>query len=365
MRSFLALAVVPRCCCWISTARITTSSRIVNAVFRQNISRRRWFASTRVFSSWMNHPNLISSPKSNTVKKIQALLSKRKAREHQYGQLVVEGPRIVLDLLKDPSILFGDVLVQANRLDEYESAVKEASSVRTYKPNIIPVTEQVFHACSDTVHGQGILAIVELPQQKQESTCNSTTSIYLVIDGIADPGNLGTLLRSARAVGVAGVLLLPGSCDPWNPKAIRSAMGTTFSIPFLQAMDSWKEACSFLVARKCRTVYAAVTLDAKDSIVDQYSSVQYDRVDWNIGPTALVIGNEGNGISVDVHEAVTNGGIRENSWVDVHAIHVPMQAGVESLNAAICGSIILFESSRQHRNGKSLSAYHGAPRIPG
>jgi TrmH family RNA methyltransferase len=169
---------------------------------------------------------------------------------------------------------------------------------------------------------------------------------YLVLDGVADPGNVGTLLRSSVAVGAAGVVLLPQCCNVWNPKAIRSAMGCTFQIPIV-TVDSWSDAQQVLL-QECN-MYAATMEEESDS--GTVSSIPHYKVDWTASniPSALVIGSEGNGLSHSVREAVADGTIQ--------AIHITMEAGIESLNAAVCGSVILFEYQRQclcHVDTRSL-----------
>jgi len=171
---------------------------------------------------------------------------------------------------------------------------------------------------------------------------------------VSDPGNAGTLLRSAVATGVAAAVWLPDSCDPWNPKAVRAAMGTTFRLPMVHAA-SWDECAARLLGGNggggCRTIYAATMLE--DDVNDEDDEDNYGTaarsgtslydVDWThqdeSAPIALVIGSEGNGLTPPLRRAVREG--------TVQAVHVPMQPGIESLNAAVCGSVILFEYYRQ------------------
>ena len=173
---------------------------------------------------------------------------------------------------------------------------------------------------------------------------NSKTPFYLILDGLSDPGNVGTLLRSASAVGIEAVILLPNCCDVWSPKAVRSAMGATFHVPIAK-VNSWDDCLEFM--ERCnvssKNIYAA-TMEGNDVLTsdqEKLRSLAYHEVDWlsNGNGNALCIGKEGTGLSSGVRHDVANGVIR--------SVHVPMDSGIESLNAAVCGSVIMFEYHRQ------------------
>jgi len=289
--------------------------------------------------------NLITSPKSQTVKKIQALLSKRKQRLKQ-GQTIVEGPRMVFDLLDNPTTthLVKQILVSAQDYelrDDYRSKLLEASDNDVLVQLVHP---EIFPDCTDTITPQGIVAIVDIPESPMfENKDDNVAPMYLMLDGVSDPGNLGTLLRSSLAVGVAGVILLPDCCDTWNPKSVRSAMGASFQIPILES-KSWEEALELLQeSGGVQHVYAATMIEEGDEAAP---SIPYSNVDWMRGPSALVIGSEGNGLSTVVRRALRT----NDKDVGVGATHIPMAAGIESLNAAVCGSVILFEYARQQQS---------------
>ena len=275
--------------------------------------------------------NLISSTKSSTVKMIQALLTKRKKRV-EYGQVIVEGPRMVTDLYNNKKTrpLVQKILVSADKWETYSKQFDDDDTL------LLPATPEVLKSCTDTVTNQGIIAICEIPQYDISENGN-LSRLFLVLDDLQDPGNLGTLLRSSVATGVAGVFLLPGSCDPWNPKAVRSAMGTTFQVPVIQT-SSWDDCQQQLEAAGCNKIWAATMSD------DGYDSPAavgkpHFSVDWVSESCALVIGNEGNGLTPALRQAIRD--------QQIQVVHVPMQPGVESLNAAVCGSVILFEYYRQ------------------
>jgi TrmH family RNA methyltransferase len=313
------------------------------------------------FSGSNNNPNLVTSTKSNTVKKIQQLLSKRKRRT-EFQETVVEGPLIIFDLLADKRTrgLVKQVLISTEKWEDYQEewhvALEKSDNDNDseqgeslFPPTVVPGTPEVLKACTDTVTNQGIVAIVGIPSYplvkagEQPSWADENAGdapsvlqspLYLILDGVADPGNLGTLLRSSMATAVTGVILLPGSCDPWNPKAVRSAMGTSFRLPIV-AVDSWSQCRDLLSDLSCHRTFAATMLE------DRQGTSHY-QVDWTGAATALIIGSEGNGLSEDVRRA-----LEDDKDGRIQPVYVPMQAGVESLNAAVCGSVILFEYLRQ------------------
>jgi TrmH family RNA methyltransferase len=144
----------------------------------------------------------------------------------------------------------------------------------------------------------------------------------LILDGLRDPGNLGTILRTAAAAGIDAVLLAPGSVDPYNDKALRAGMGAHFRIPVVS--QKWDE-----IAATCAglSVYLA----------DMHGDVAYDAADWSNG-WALIIGGEAHGASEAAAALATAGAGR---------VYIPMAAATESLNAASAAAVILFEAARQ------------------
>ena len=299
--------------------------------------------------SW--HDNIISSPQSATVKKIQAILSKRKKRR-EYGQTVVEGPRMVFDLLKNPltESLVQQVLISTEDFtNQYQDRLGQLRM--SVSPRVSLATPPILKSCSDTMTPQGIVALVDIPHLSPlRDDLGTRNSLYLVLDGVSDPGNVGTLLRSSLAVGVAGVILLPECCDVWNPKAVRSAMGASFQLPIVE-VDSWDEAVMKMTKEwNVKRIYAATMMDDDaDNSKTKKVSQPYYKIDWLEHTSALVIGSEGNGLSQAVRNALMkppeSPGHAESHQVS--AVHVPMQAGIESLNAAISGSVIMFEYLRQ------------------
>jgi TrmH family RNA methyltransferase len=146
--------------------------------------------------------------------------------------------------------------------------------------------------------------------------------LILIIDRLRDPGNLGTILRSAEAAGAGLVCLAPGTVDPYNPKVVRGAMGAHFRLPL--ANPDWPAIANRVTGR-------AVWL------ADAAGDVTYDAVDWT-QPSALVVGGETTGVG------------REASLLATGRVSIPMATGAESLNAAMAATVLLFEAARQRRN---------------
>jgi len=339
---------------------------------------------------------MITSKSSTTIKRIRSLLNSRKKRL-QLGLTVVEGPRSVLDLLCAKPALVQQVLLRAR--DASVSASASASTTSTYDksnnnnnqrlwqildelpttqvaaPQILTVEGSIFDSLADTVTPQGILAVVKIPNhdnrdnkinnQMESSSSSLPSPLVLVLDGVADPGNVGTLLRSAVATGVPAVIMLPGTTDPYSPKALRSSMACVFNIPLVQSCNSWDEAVTLLQSwvsnhddnsnnnsdnnsDNSDTVTPHLHIYAATMMDDLPGTCHYD-VDWtqqrdktnnNTALSCIIIGNEGTGLSEPVRQAVRDGTIQ--------SVYVPMVPNsVESLNAGVCGSVIMFEYLRQ------------------
>ncbi len=322
----------------------------------------------------------VTSNKSKTVKLYQSL-SKSKIRSKEQ-KTILEGHRLIIDTLSDERHqtrkLYRDVLVTKDALLHPQLGEKlshQLERLRNEGPCMVRLaTESVMKAACDTVTPQGVAAVVDIPppfmvrdhksynDNKNEDDGASDdhddsvkkSKLYLLLDGISDPGNVGTLLRSAKAVGAEAVILLPNSCDVWNPKAIRSAMGTSFQVP-IREVQSWDECLQLM--ESCgvtgNRIYAATMDDAdadqaevqnddKHHIRGQgFKSLPHFRVNWTSDSNALVLGKEGPGLSQELRNSVKEGQIR--------SVHVPMEAGIESLNAAVCGSVIMFEYLRQYQ----------------
>jgi TrmH family RNA methyltransferase len=205
---------------------------------------------------------------------------------------------------------------------------------------IVRLTDDVFASAVDTRSPQGVAALVTPPVHRLHDLFESTSSpLALVAVGLQDPGNLGTLIRSAEAFGADAVLTTPGTVSPWNQKVLRSSVGSTFRIPIISVTKADLEE----LQRRGIHLLAAVGAEGTGVLLAQNADLTQ--------ACAIMIGNEGAGLSPE--------------WISLATsrITIPCPGPVESLNAAVAGSLLLYEASRQRAASSRSSA---APeRIPG
>ncbi len=246
----------------------------------------------------------------NQIKEITALRDKSKARK-EAGLYIVEGPKMCEEAPKNMVV---NTFVTHKCLESNHSWLDG----REYEL----VEERVFEKLSDTKTPQGILSVLKQPQYSLKDML-SQGELYVILEDIQDPGNLGTIIRTAEAAGVAGIIMTKGCVDIFNPKTIRSTMGPIYRVPFVYVED---------IAQAINTVkQAGVAVYAAHLKGESY----YD--DINYGRAAFLIGNEGNGLK------------EETAALADTYIKIPMEGKVESLNAAVATSILMYEHNRQHR----------------
>lgn len=240
-------------------------------------------------------------------------LRRRKARERQ-GLFVAEGVRAVEELLRSPLELVGALAAPSLTSSERGAALASALAARVVE--CITVSDQDFASAADTETPQGILAIGRIPSREVESVTLPTVARLLVLDGVQDPGNVGTIIRTAEALGATATLALPGTVDLWNAKVVRSSMGALFHHPAVL--------CD---TERCREFLSAhgVTLWAADA------GGESPRGESAPARLALALGNEGSGLS----EFVTGLASR--------TVAIPIAGGIESLNVAVSAGILLHE----------------------
>ncbi len=254
-------------------------------------------------------PRLIESRQNPRVKELRGALA-RTGRTPS-GLIAIEGEHLVAEAVSS-RLRFASIFLR----DAYQPpfAIPEDA-----EHLLLPA--DVFASAVSTEQPQGIAALVHPPTFSSATLFEGSAPLILVLETLQDPGNVGTLIRSAEAFAVSAILLLPGTASPWNPKALRASAGSAFRVPAIAATET--EALELLTQHHI-TAIAAV---ARDGMPVSEAPLA--------GPCALFIGNEGAGLS----ETLLAGA--------AYRITIPMPGHVESLNAAIAGSLLLYEASRQ------------------
>ena len=288
---------------------------------------------------------MISSTTNKQVKVVNALVKKAKTRREE-DLFVAEGLRMCSEIPKDR--------IHTLYISESFSKTKECKTLREGVKHIELVTDEVFKSLSDTQTPQGILALVKQyhytldevtgktakekatasgqdadgsVQNRKKQENRKKPALLMVLETIQDPGNLGTILRAGEGAGVTGVVMDANTTDIYNPKVIRSTMGSVLRMPFVY-VENLHEILQELKNRNIRLF--AAHLKGKQA---------YDLEDYT-GDTAFLIGNEGNGLTDETA-----------AMADTY-VRIPMEGSVESLNAAVAASVLMFEAARQRRNSQ-------------
>lgn len=256
---------------------------------------------------------MITSTGNAQVKNVMNLIKKSGERRNR-GLFVIEGIRMFVEIPKERivKVYASESFAYDNRemLCEYDFEM---------------VSDAVFRQMSDTKTPQGILAIVKMLDYSMEDlTPSGRMPLIVVLENIQDPGNLGTIIRTAEGAGATGILMSGDTVDIYNPKVIRSTMGSLFRMPFIYSSNIVADVRK-LKEKNIKT-FAAHLMGQ-----NQYYDENMNQ------PMAVLIGNEGNGLT----DALS-------SEADI-LIRIPMEGRLESLNAAISTAIILYESMRQRR----------------
>ena len=270
---------------------------------------------------------MLTSPANDKVKRIINLEKKAKARREE-GLFVSEGLRMVLET---PRELLRELYIS----EGFFRNVEHVAALEDYLYNGAPISLQldaelpdgsrldhilltvtsddVMKKMADTEHPQGLLAVSEIPSYRMEDLLEGEAPLLLLAEDVQDPGNLGTMFRTAEGAGVQGFILSPGCADPMQPKVVRSTMGSIFRLPFLRLTEEadWTTTLQELQKRGIH-LYAAWL----------EGSVSYDEPDYREA-SAFLIGNEGNGLK------------KETAAIADQKIRIPMGGQLESLNAAM------------------------------
>ncbi len=258
---------------------------------------------------------VITSKDNEIVKNIKKL--KEKKYRDQTGQYIIEGIKLVKEAIEEKANIQKIVLCEDC---ENDGTIEKALMYEIAKYDCIYVSKKVFDSITDVNTPQGILAIIKR-KALDEQEISYKEDLIVVLDGIQDPGNLGTILRTVDSVGLSQIVLSEKTADPYNPKVVRSTMGAIFRLNIIQSNNIIEDLKKI---KKNRFKLLATSLENSESIYN---------IDLN--KKAIIIGNEANGVSKEVFDIVDE------------KTKIPMLGKTESLNAAVATGVILYEYVRR------------------
>lgn len=261
---------------------------------------------------------MITSTSNTKVKRLASLKKRKKLRDSE-KVFLIEGLRMFREAPED-SLL--EIYVTQAFMEKEGQSVKKKAAGSGITPELL--SDSVFGYVSDTKTPQGILCVARQKERSLEEVTGGEDSLLLALDNIQDPGNLGTILRTAEGAGVTGIIMSGDCVDIYNPKVIRSTMGSIYRLPFVYVQDL-AETIRRLQQKGIRFYAAHLS-----------GSCSYDEACYR-GKSAFLIGNEGNGLKKEIAECADQ------------YIKIPMCGQVESLNAAVAASVLMFEAARQRR----------------
>lgn len=256
----------------------------------------------------------ITSPNNKHIKHIKSL--QRKKYRDKHGEFIIEGLRIIEHALENNAKI--SAIYYSDEIHDYEILKK----ITDRNINIYKIDRQVFKDISTTENSQGILGVIKKKSFTVEDFIEKNEFSILILDRLQDPGNVGTIIRTADAAGFDGIIITKGCVDIYNSKTVRSTMGSIFTMPVIH-IDHLDKFIYNLKSREVNVI--STTLNAKK----YHYEVTYGK------KNAIIIGNEGRGISKELIE------------LSNIKVKIPMIGRAESLNASVASGIIIYEIVRQ------------------
>ena len=257
---------------------------------------------------------MITASNNSQIKLIVQLNQKAKVRREQ-DVFLVEGIKMFLEAPKD---WVKKVYIAQSFYDKCDFMDK----LKQYSYEI--VADEVYRKMSDTVTPQGIMCVLSQAHYKMQEILQKHNPLLLLLEDIQDPGNLGTIMRTSEGAGVDGIIMTKDTVDIYNPKTIRATMGSIYRVPFIYVEDM------------VETIGQLGKINIKIYAAHLKGEKFYDQCSYK-GGTGFLIGNEGNGLK------------EETALAANEYIKIPMEGKVESLNAAIATTLLIYEANRQRR----------------
>jgi len=275
----------------------------------------------------------ITSRDNKWLKAFRAALRGKGPHPARNEPIGIEGPKLVEEALRS-GLAVEALLVSESGERDAAAILKAANESEAGIPpsQILKTSDKLFESVSGTEAPQGVAALFRQPEWGLDDVLHGVgamrgnSPLVVVLAAIQDPGNVGTILRSAEAFGATGAIATRGTADPWSPKALRASAGSTLRLPLLRGM-----AIPVLLAQ---LRIAGVKIYAASSVRNGHEGESRARADWR-EPAAVFVGNEGAGLPEEITHAADA------------VISIPTAGTVESLNAGVAASIVLYEAARQ------------------
>lgn len=252
---------------------------------------------------------MITSTSNNKIKNLSKCMKNARERRKQ-DVFIVEGLRMFAEIPEE-------MHVETFATEAFYERNKDLFHNISYEL----IAEHIMEAVSDTKTPQGVISMVKRYHYSMEQVCRGGNPLIMALENIQDPGNLGTIIRTAEGAGVTGIIMSQDTVDIYNPKVVRATMGSVFRLPFCYAED----------LTKCIGDFNGQGFQTYSAHLQGNSFYDYDYRK----PTIFCIGNEGNGLSEELSNATNT------------KIKIPMMGKVESLNAATASTVLMYEAMRQ------------------
>ena len=265
---------------------------------------------------------MITSTANNRVKQIVQWQTKARERRKD-GVFLAEGFKMFEEA---PMELIREVFLSEEAYEKLEDPSEIAEKLSRIEHEV--VSSEVFSKMSDTRTPQGILTVLNRPVYDLEKLLEAPNPLFVVLENLQDPGNLGTIMRTGEGAGVTGVIMTSQTVDLFNPKTIRSTMGSIYRVPYVY-VENIEETLHIFAQKGIRTYAAHLKGE------NYYTGLSFRE------PTAFLIGNEGNGLTGQTAD-----------MADAY-LKIPMEGKVESLNAAVATALLVYEAHRQRQLSES------------
>ena len=264
--------------------------------------------------------NPISSKDNSIVKFLRSLADPKRRKKEQ--AFLIEGVKMVEEALRD-NLGIKTVIAAPSLTQHHGKGVLKLSESKGV--DIIWISERLLDVLADSKTPQPVMAVVQMKQHTEESLLDNKSRLIVVAHQLQDPGNLGTIIRTAEAVGSSGIIITPNTVDPFNPKAVRASMNSILRLPVVLVGDI------ALFLQKCRQTGFQTVATALNGVKAHFA------VDLT-KPTAVIVGQEGAGLPQGIMDGI-----------DLR-VRIPMVETIDSLNVATAAAVVLYEAMRQRHH---------------